>query len=345
MSKILSGVFIALFLVTNSPKAAESSKKSTDIEAQYEENLYSLKDLTGVYVVLDYVTSASLKSHLVVDTNLEQEIKKRLESVGLKLLSKDEMSKTPGNPKLDIYPNYPAHLVSEPANADSKALISNLAATGHCCYTSVWGSFSQSASITRNPKDKYRFATWGKGSNTDSCEKLGEWMSDATLKIIDGFVADYKKSKQAKTKSPNTKTIPTSGELTASAEKSEAVQYVKVKEADDAKGLTCNTAFMVYAQIFKSGSSVIADAKEGLLDKLVSHMQSCKNYRYRIETHADDRGTKDSKDLLSARRAMALQDFLLDKGVDEDQFEMRFANSRKKSVRNSDENVVIVPVE
>lgn len=326
-------------------QAANLSVKTANTENEYEENLYSLKQLTGVYVVLDYVTNASLKSHLTVNPNLEQDIKKRLESVGLKLLTKDEMLKTAGTPQLDIYPNYPAHLSADSSNSDSEGAIPNLAPTQqHCCYTSVWGSFSQGGSILRKPQEKYRLSTWGNGSNTDSCDRLGEWMSDATLKIIDNFVSDYKKSKEAKQKATTQSKNDTDGEL-ISANTSSEIQYVKVKEADDTKGMTCNTAFMVYAQIFKTGAATITHTKVALLDKLASHMLSCSNHRYRIEIRPDEKGTKEAKDLLSARRAVALNNYLLEKEVDENQFEMRFLNKRKVNAGNNEEDVVITPID
>lgn len=318
------------------------------LESQYEENLYSLRDLTGVYVVLDYVTNSSEKSHLAVNPNLEQDIKKRLDSVGLKLLSKEEMMRTPGNPQLDIYPNYPAHLSAAPTDSDSEAAIPNLIPNRQCCYTSIWGSFSQGATIARKPGGKFRLSTWGNGSNTDSCDKLGEWMSDATLKIIDNFIADYKKSKELKKKNLAKQQTPKSDNapsgVAAEISQPAQIQYVQVKEVDDTKGMTCDTALMVYAQVFKTGSSTISAAKEALLDKLASHMLSCKNYHYRIETHSDKRSNKEADEVLAVRRGIALHKFLLDKGIEEAQFEMRLFDDRKSKSKDSEDDVIITPI-
>lgn len=321
---------------------------AAQLPVQYEENLYSLKDLTGVYVVLDYVTKSSENSHLTINTNLEQEIKKRLDSVGLKLLSKEEMMRTQGNPQLDIYPNYPAHLSAPPADSGSEAAIPNRMPTHQCCYTSIWGSFSQGAVIARKPGSKYRLSTWGSGSNTDSCDKLGEWMSDATLKIIDTFIDDFKKSKELKKKllakekapEPDNATPVATGEISQPSQ----IQYVQVKEVGDTKGMTCDTALMVYAQIFKTGTSTISTAKEALVDKLASHMLSCKNYRYRIETHSDKRSNKEADEVLAVRRGIALNKFLLNKGVEEAQFEMRFFDDSKSKSKDTEDDVIITPI-
>lgn len=335
-------MLISLMLLAQSVNAVESTSKVADSESEYEENLYSLRDLTGVYVVLDYVAKSSEKSNLSVNPKLKQEIKKRLESVGLKLLSKEEMLLTPGKPQLDIYPNYPAHLSVASSDTNSESVIANLTPAHQCCYTSVWGSFSQGATIERKRDSKFRLSTWGNGSNTDTCEILGDWMSNATLKIIDNFIVDYKKSKEIKKQSSGHNI--TTSDTTESDNRSPQTQQVQVKEIDDTKGMTCDTALMVYAQIFKTGSSAISNAKAALLDRLASHMLACNNYRYRIETHSDKRGTHESDELLSARRAIALHHYLLDKGVDEEQFEMRFFGDRKPSPGDTQEDVVITPI-
>lgn len=338
---------IVYFLSIQTVNAVETPAKVAEFESQYEENLYSLKDLTGVYVVLDYVVKATEKSHLTGQPNLQQEIKKRLESAGLKLLNKEEMMSTPGNPELDIFPNFPAHLSAVPG--ESEVAIPNLAPGGHqCCYTSVWGSFSQAAEIERKPGSKYRLGTWGNGSNTDSCDKLGEWMSDATLKIIDNFIVDYKKSKEpkkeSKAKLQTSKEDKVTSKATVQVSELAQQQVVRVKEVDDTKGMTCDTALMVYAQIFKTGSSTIIAAKEAILDKLVSHMLSCKNYRYRIETHSDKRTNNEADEVLAVRRGIALHKFLQDKGVEEAQFEMSFFNNNKSKSKDTQDDVIITPI-
>jgi outer membrane protein OmpA-like peptidoglycan-associated protein len=346
----ISNLLIALILSTHVAIAAEPPAKAAEPKSQFEENLYSLRDLTGVYVVLDYVAKSSEKSHLSVSPDLEKDIKTRLESVGLKLLTKDEMLKTPGNPELDIFPNYPAHLSAVPDEADpeNQAAIPNLMPIRQCCYTSVWGSFSQAAIIERKSDSKYRLSTWGDGSNTDSCDKLGEWMSAASLKIIDQFVADFKKAKELKKKSAATPEIanPSKATPVAATENVQAsqIQYVKVKEVDDTKGMTCDTALIVYAQIFKTGATTISTAKEALLDKLASHMLSCRNYRYRIETHSDKPTNNEADEVLAVRRGIALNKFFLNKGVEEAQFEMRFLSDSKAKTKDTEDDVIITPI-
>lgn len=342
MIKFYIAIIITALLPAQSIAADTPATKPANQEPQFEENLYSLKDLTGVYIVLDYVKKSSEKSHLSVNPNLEQEIKKRLESVGLKLLTKDEMLKTPGNPQLDIYPNYPAHLSAAQNESNTEVPVPNLMPNHQCCYTSIWGSFSQSAEITRKTGNKYRLSTWGNGSNTDSCDTLGEWMSDATLKIIDKFIGDFKKSQEMKQKAQSKQQTELEG-LTIS-DMAPETKYVKVKKADDTKGMTCDTAFMVYAQIFKKGTSSVSTTKDPLMEKLASHMLACKNYRYRIETRSDKGGNSEAQELLSARRAISLHNYLIGKGVEEEQFEMRFFGRRKTKSNDSEEDVIITPI-
>ena len=343
---LITNLIIILAFSTQIAFAEEPPAKPAELKSQFEENLYSLRDLAGVYVVLDYIAKSSEKSHLTVNPNLENEIRKRLESVGLKFLSKDEMLKTPGNPELDIYPNYPTHLSAAPGEADSEnqAAIPNLMPTRQCCYTSVWGSFSQSATILRKPDSTYRFSTWGDGSNTDSCEKLGEWMGAATLKIIDQFVADYKKAKELKKSIAKAESVNATSVATTEATQSSQIRYVQVKEVGDTKGMACDTALIVYAQIFKTGATTISTAKEALLDKLASHMLSCKNYRYRIETHSDKRTNNEADEVLAVRRGIALNKFLLNKGVEETQFEMRFLSDSKAKSKDTEDDVIITPI-
>jgi outer membrane protein OmpA-like peptidoglycan-associated protein len=344
MNYVNKVLLAAVFSIQN-VSATEPAAKAPEPKSEYETNLVSLKDLTGVYVVLEFVTKSSEKSHLSVNPDLQQEVKKRLESVGLKLLSKEEMLKTPGNPELDIYPNYPAHLSGGSPEAGAAPVVANLTPTNQCCYTSIWGSFLQGAVLERKGNTKYRLGTWGSGSNTDSCEKLGDWMSEATLKIIDNFVADYKKAQdikiqpQAKNQTEQ-KTVVSATELTRLPK----AQVVQVKEIDDTKGMACDTAFMVYAQIFKTGSTTISSTKNALLDKLATHMLACQNYRYRIETRPDKGGNHDAKELLSARRAISLHNYLIGKGIDKEQFEMRFFDNDKSSNDKTEEDVVITPI-
>lgn len=345
VNKVL--LLAAVLAIQNVNAAEPATVTAIEPKSEYETNLASLKDLTGVYVVLEFVTKSSEKSHLSVGPNLEEEVKKRLESAGLKLLSKEEMLKTPGNPELDIYPNYPAHLSAAPPEASETPVIANLTPTNQCCYTSIWGSFLQGAILERKGGAKYRLGTWGSGSNTDNCEKLGDWMREATLKVVDNFIADYKKTQEVIVQ-PQPKDQAEKKTVTPVATAEPVVlpktQIVQIKEIDDTKGMTCGTAFMVYAQIFKTGSTTISSAKSALLDKLAVHMLACQNYRYRIETRPDKKGNHDAKELLSARRAISLHNYLIGKGIDEGQFEMRFFANDKSSKDNAEEDVIITPI-
>jgi len=120
------------------------------------ENYASLAGLEGVHVITRYV-SKSAKKHNISDmkTDLVEQIGERLSSVGLRMLDKEELKLTPGQPTLTFYPAYtgtqidPSTLKSTPDTVVSDEIIN--AAGNNSCRSSIWASFLQSATILRDP--------------------------------------------------------------------------------------------------------------------------------------------------------------------------------------------------
>ncbi len=66
---------------------------------------------------------------------------------------------------------------------------------------------------------------------------------------------------------------------------------------------------------FETGSSVISATGQQTLDKQAAWLNRYSNYRILIEGHADERGTREYNIALGARRAAAVVNYLISRGV------------------------------
>jgi len=74
---------------------------------EFEENYSSLAGLEGVHVVTMWVFKSATKHNLTdMKTDLVEQIDKRLNSVGLRMLNHDDVKTTPGQPSLTFFPAY-----------------------------------------------------------------------------------------------------------------------------------------------------------------------------------------------------------------------------------------------
>ena len=64
----------------------------------YQPNNLSLHDLPGVSINLDDVLNGAKEKNIKLQADLKNSIIKRLNAAGMRLLSKEEMEKTPGQP-------------------------------------------------------------------------------------------------------------------------------------------------------------------------------------------------------------------------------------------------------
>ena len=66
---------------------------------------------------------------------------------------------------------------------------------------------------------------------------------------------------------------------------------------------------------FETDSSNLTPTAIATLDKQAQWLNQYKNYRIMIEGHADERGTREYNIALGARRAQAVRDYLISRGV------------------------------
>ncbi|HRJ51744.1 MAG TPA: OmpA family protein [Candidatus Thiothrix moscowensis] len=308
----------------------------------YQPSNLSLQGLTGIYINLDDVISSAKPKNLKLQADLKDAVVKRLEKAGMRLLSKEELEKTPGQPEMSMFPSYPKHL--GPFKPGEPRIEYN----AQCCTAGIWTSFTQGASTLRNPLLNHKLGTWGEGHNTTDCSDVGKWLNEVVLKTVDNFIAakqkadqDYKawQAKQGKSAANAAASAP---EKMADKLPDQpvaapvAAKPVEIRSTSDTAALACDTAVLLYAELFPGGSATLSRGKMGILSKVADNMKACPQYRYRIETHSDQRADDEYNEVLSARRAVAIRNYLVDHGVDEEQFELRFYGERKPLVEGND---------
>lgn len=320
----------------------------------YQPSNLSLQGLDSLYINLDDVISSAKPKNIKLQADLKEAVVKRLEKAGMRLLSKETMEKTPGQPEMSMFPSYPKHL--GPFKPGEPRVEYN----AQCCTAGIWTSFTQGASTLRNPLLNHKLGTWGEGHNTTDCTDVGKWLSEVVLKTVDDFIAakqkadqDYK-AWQTKQGKGNTEAKPAADKPAAKAlpaAEADGGKPLEIRDTSDTQTLACDTAILLYAEIFPTASATISHAKSGILGKVADNMKACPQYRYRVETHSDQRSDDGYNDVLSARRAVAIRNYLVDRGVDEEQFDLRFYGERKPLVEGEDESawaanrrVVITPL-
>jgi peptidoglycan-associated lipoprotein len=66
---------------------------------------------------------------------------------------------------------------------------------------------------------------------------------------------------------------------------------------------------------FETDSSSLTAQAQGILDRQVQWLNQYRQYTFTIEGHADERGTREYNIALGARRAAAVRDFMVARGV------------------------------
>ncbi len=263
---------------------------------EYSENYASLAGLEGIRVITSFVFGSAKKYKFNdMKTDLVPQIRERLNGAGLRMLSEEELKSIPGQPTLTFFPSYTGNDIDEivakaAPNADPSVAKSKAEKSEHdCCRSSIWASFQQSSSILRDPNRQFRFATWGSGEDTDSCENRGEWTYNAVLDTVDKFVEDYKKAQSER----KPKLVSNSEEVPEN----------------------CAQAWLMNINVFETNKTTISEAVKPILDKLAITAERCERYSYLIETHADKRADESYNKILSEARAHAIKDYLLRKNV------------------------------
>ena len=66
---------------------------------------------------------------------------------------------------------------------------------------------------------------------------------------------------------------------------------------------------------FLTDSAALTPQARAALDRQVQWLQQYSNYAFRLEGHADERGTREYNLALGARRAAAVRDYMIARGV------------------------------
>ena len=66
---------------------------------------------------------------------------------------------------------------------------------------------------------------------------------------------------------------------------------------------------------FESDSSELTGQSRTTLDKQAQWLQQYQTYAFTVEGHADERGTREYNIALGARRAQAVRDYLISRGI------------------------------
>lgn len=300
--KLLSSILLALLSLSVSAQSLDPSKvryypeSSSPLPVGAEEflkNYDSLAGIEGVYVSLEYVYGSSEKNSIAIGDDLEEKIRAKLETAGLKLLTEEQMKQTPGLPEIAIYPSYTGGSIgrTEAESGIGAGASANASSCGleSCCRNSVWMSFSQSARILRRPDSQFKLGTWGSGDDSNQCNNRGDWMYGAVLGVFDDFITDFKKAETEK-------------------------KPVKVASESEIPS-NCAQSWGLHMQLFDTNATAPNEVFLPILRELAEQSIRCSNYSYLIETHADARADEQYNKLLTEARASSIKEYLMSRGV------------------------------
>ncbi len=315
-------------------------------QENFQKKHLTLSGLKGVHLDVDGLIKSAGKKNSKLAKDLKKEVAKRLAKGDLRLLTKEEMIRTPGQPEMNIYMSFPPHMT--PVKKGAKPIPYR----PKCCTMSTWGAFSQAAQIMRDPETNYKLGTWGKGYNTNDCSDPSGWMSKIILDTVDEFVTDKlkgdkeyaawlgKRGKAPKIAQPKKQKLKqkiaqelaalkgvkasqgTQGKAQVPQVQVQPVQYQQpvTYNPTPAIPVTCNSAVRTYIDMFATNQVHIDSSNYYVLDMLAANIRSCPMYSYVIETHADPRSSFAHNEKLSALRAASIQGHLLARGVNKSQF-------------------------
>ncbi|MEM7221099.1 MAG: hypothetical protein AAF515_22250 [Pseudomonadota bacterium] len=188
MSKSPGLVLLVLLLHLASPRADADDAAASGTggwqtirigETHYNPKHHTLARLTGAYFELANLRRFIENEELTEAVDLVAEMQRRLDAVGFRMQTKDQMEADPAQAQFDIWPS----------------------AKPDCCTVGFWANLTQAARVTSNPAYKFRLGTWGGGGNfqttaPESCPNKGLWLAEELLAIIDAFAADYEKARR-----------------------------------------------------------------------------------------------------------------------------------------------------
>ena len=284
----------------------------------YQDKRMALSGLEGVYLNIEGLLKSAGAKKVNMADQLKEQIIQRLAKGGLKLLTKEEMLITPGQPEISMFMTFPAHLTPVKQGAPP------IAYRPDCCTMGIWTSFTQAGKILRDPDTSYKLSTWGEGHNTADCNNPGGWMSDVILKTVENFTnekikADKDYAALVKARQVKRPVAPPPTKLVKKA----APPTLPKKVSNPQAPVECNGAVRVFIDMFAANQTYLDKSQTYALQQLADAMIACPMYNYMIETHSDPRSSFAYNEKLSTLRAASIQGFLLGRGVSKRRFMMQ----------------------
>ncbi len=293
----------------------------------------SLQGLEGIYLNLDNVESALLKTGAEFTEEYREELETVITDAGILLLDQESVRWSPGQPIMNIYPTLDedsasvvsgvcsydhldieelkTQLVDEDGNVVSiplpKLTAEEMArVTRFCgnlpprCSSSLWAGFTQSASILRQPLREYRLGTWGSGDEHHACSGRAEWLKTAVKTKLEDFVSDYKKAQQ------------------------EQMPHFVSKVSDLPRN--CAQSWMMVDGVFDTNETLITKKANNILERYVEFTADCNGFGYVVEAHDDNHADSQYNQILRTARAEAVKELMNSKGIHFKRIKIRSQN-------------------
>lgn len=293
----------------------------------------SLQGLEGIYLNLDNVESALLKSNAEFTDEYREELETIVSDAGLLLLDQDAVRWSPGQPIVNIWPTLNEDsasvvggvcsydhfdvddLTTQTVDEDGKVVdvpLPKLTAedlarvTAFCgnlpprCSTSLWVGFSQSASVLRQPLREYRLSTWGSGEDHNSCSGRTEWLQVNIKKKLEEFISDYKKAQQ------------------------EQMPHFVSKANDLPRN--CAQSWMMVDGVFDTNETLITNRAKNILERFVELTADCNGFGYVVEAHDDNHADSQYNQILRTARAETIKELMNSNGIHFKRIKIRAQN-------------------
>ncbi len=313
------------------PRTRPISVGNENFQPEYR----SLQGLEGVHLNLKNVESSLLQSKSEMTDEYRESLEKIITEAGLLLIPKDDVRWSPGQPILEIWPTLgedsasvqngicsydhtvqlkaakskilesdnrlDSDVVKPVFTPEELAKIEQVCATlPPRCNTTLWVSFSQSASLLRQPLREYRLSTWGSGASHTACENKVEWLSETVAEKLQDFVDDYRKAQQEQ--------MP-----------------VIVSRADQLPR-NCAQSWMMVEGVFEVNETLITPKAEQILKRFVESTADCNGFGYVVEAHDDNHADNQYNQILRTARSETVKELMNADGIHFKRIKLRAKN-------------------
>lgn len=283
----------------------------------------SLGNLKGIYVNFKAIHESTREFGIEIPEELNEAARLKIESSGLSYLKEEELTDTPGQPQMNLWPHVKeefTHTGHDSTHQDGGETLAT-----RFCRTSLWAEFEQAATIMRQPENQFKLSTWGGGDETYDCTNRGRWIADSILRQIDNFIADYNRASI------------------------ELKDIIRAEQKDHVP--VCSESRITHMNVFGSGETEINGTMERILDELLQVATTCSTFTYIIETHADQRSNKDHNLKITEFRAKSISDYLISNGMEHHRIHMRplgesapITTGKSPDDHAKNRRVVIIPI-